>query len=207
MHNILWGVLFCFLAYLLGSLSSAIIVCRLAGLPDPRSLGSKNPGATNVLRLGGKKLAAITLFGDVLKGFLPVFLAVLWTHNPILISAIMIAVFLGHLYPIFFGFQGGKGVATAFGAILALSWPIGLLLILTWGLIVYIFRLSSLAALITAILAPIYIFFFSETIYTLPVLVMSLLLIWRHRSNIQRLLKGEEPKMFQKENHTNNRPK
>lgn len=195
MHNILWYSLFCLLAYLLGSLSSAIIVCRVAGLPDPRSQGSKNPGATNVLRLGGKKLAAITLLGDVLKGFLPVFIAVHLLQPPLLISLVMIAVFLGHLYPVFFGFQGGKGVATAFGAILALSWLTGLALALTWGLVAYLTRLSSLAALVTALLAPIYTFFLTEKFYALPVLFMSLFLIWRHRSNIQRLLKGQEPKM------------
>jgi acyl phosphate:glycerol-3-phosphate acyltransferase len=187
-------ILLCVMAYLIGSLSSAVIVCRMAGLPDPRNVGSKNPGATNVLRLGGKKLAAITLLGDVLKGVIAVALALLIDPDPFVISSVMVAVFLGHLYPIFFGFQGGKGVATAFGAIATLSLSVGGLLIATWGIIFYLFRYSSLAALITAGLAPFYIFLLADKWYVIPVSIMSLMLIFRHRTNIEKLLKGTEPK-------------
>jgi len=175
-----------------------VIVCKFAGLPDPRKEGSKNPGATNVLRLGGKKLAALTLFGDVLKGVIAVAIAVYIDPNPLVVGPVMVAVFLGHLYPIFFGFQGGKGVATAFGAIATLSWFIGVIMLATWLLMVFLFRFSSLAALITAVLLPIYIYLFADPEYLFPTLLMSALLIWRHRSNIKRLLNGTEPKMGKK---------
>lgn len=186
------------MAYLLGSVSSAIIVCRLSGLPDPRSEGSKNPGATNVLRLGGKKLAALTLLGDVLKGFIAVKLAMWFNPNPLNIAPVMLAVFLGHLYPIFFNFKGGKGVATAFGAIAGLSWLVGALLIGTWGLMVFLFRFSSLAALVSALLAPIFVALLLNIQYAIPVLIITFILLWRHRGNIDRLIKGTEPKLGQK---------
>jgi len=186
------------LAYLLGSVSSAIIVCRLSGLPDPRSQGSKNPGATNVLRLGGKKLAAITLFGDVLKGFIAVKLAMWFNPSPMMVAPVMLAVFLGHLYPIFFNFEGGKGVATAFGAIAGLSWLVSALLIGAWALLVFLFRFSSLAALVSALLAPILVGLCLNIQYAIPVLIMTCLLLWRHRGNIERLIKGTEPKIGKK---------
>lgn len=184
----------CVTAYLIGSLSSAVIVCRLAGLPDPRNAGSKNPGATNVLRLGGKKLALFTLLGDMLKGVLAVLIALLVDPRPIAVGPVMVAVFLGHLYPVFFGFKGGKGVATAFGAIVTVSYSVGGLLFLTWGIIFFLCRLSSLAAIMTALLAPLYAYLFINTFYVIPISIMSILLIIRHRSNLQRLLKGTEPK-------------
>ena len=138
------------LAYLFGSVSTAIIVCKVMGLPDPRSQGSNNPGATNVLRIGGKKAAAITLFGDALKGVIPVFIAKFTASNDAALALVGMAAFLGHLYPIFFQFKGGKGVATAFGVLATISWPTGLCLLASWLLIAKVFKISSLAALITA---------------------------------------------------------
>jgi glycerol-3-phosphate acyltransferase PlsY len=188
-------ILSCLAAYCMGSISSAVLVCRFMGLPDPRSQGSKNPGATNVLRLGGRKAAIITLLGDALKGFIPVLVAKLYHIEPEWMNLIMFSVFLGHLYPLFFGFQGGKGVATAVGVLLALSFPVGLLAIATWGITVYLARISSLAALLSAILAPLYALVLLGAVSALGVALMALLLIWRHRSNIQRLWQGTEPKL------------
>ncbi len=180
-------------AYALGSLSSAIIVCRILDLPDPREQGSKNPGATNVLRFGGKKAAAVTLIGDVLKGLIPVVVGSILDVEPVMLAAVGLAAFLGHLYPLFFGFQGGKGVATAFGVLTGFSWLVGLALAATWLAAAKTVRISSLSALIAAVLAPVYVWWFTRV----PVLIaaaclISALLIWRHRSNIRRLLAGEE---------------
>ena len=145
-------------AYLLGSISSAIIVCRLMGLPDPRGEGSGNPGATNVMRIGGKKAAAITLLGDMLKGLIPVLLAQALNVGPLILSAVVLAAFLGHLYPIFFGFAGGKGVATSFGVLLGANWMVGLAVLLTWYAVYKLFKISSLSALVGASLAPLYVY-------------------------------------------------
>lgn len=184
---------------MVGSLSSAVIICRLAHLPDPRLAGSKNPGTTNVLRLGGKKLAALTLICDVLKGALPVIIARSMNVHPITMGLVMLFVLLGHMYPVFYDFKGGKGVATAAGALLALCWSAGLLLILTWVLVAWMFKISSLAALVAAVLAPFYVGYCKSTDHTLLfisfVTVMSILIIIRHRANIQRLIKGTEPKI------------
>ena len=188
-------IIFCLLAYAMGSLSSAVIVCGLSGLPDPRTAGSKNPGATNVLRFGSKKAAMATLLGDVLKGVVPVFIAMHLNPKPQVVGPVMLAAFLGHLYPLFFGFKGGKGVATAVGILLALSSPHGLLGIGTWVMIVYFCRLSSLAALVAALLSPLYTVWLLNIQYAIPVFIMSLFLFWRHRPNIQRLLQGVEPKV------------
>jgi len=179
--------------YLAGSLSTAIIVCRIMGLPDPRSEGSRNPGATNVLRFGGKKAAAITLAGDLLKGLLPVLLARgLGVDEPGL-ALTALAAFLGHLYPVFFGFEGGKGVATAFGVILGLSWLTALAALATWLLMAFTVRISSLSALTAAVLAPLYAWLFGlPTVYVAAILIMVVILIWRHRSNIRQLLAGTE---------------
>ncbi|ALP54339.1 acyl-phosphate glycerol 3-phosphate acyltransferase [Candidatus Tenderia electrophaga] len=185
-------------AYLLGSLSAAIITCKLMGLPDPRSEGSRNPGATNVLRYGGKKAAAVTLFGDMLKGLLPVLLAQLAGVADSVVAAAAMAAFLGHLYPVFFGFHGGKGVATAMGVFLGLSWPLALALLATWLVTAKLFKVSSLAALTATVLAPVYTWvLLPNRIYIILSLVMSLLLLWRHRSNIQRLMNGAEGKISQ----------
>jgi glycerol-3-phosphate acyltransferase PlsY len=183
-------------AYLLGSLSSAIIVCRLMGLPDPRTQGSNNPGATNVLRLGGKKAAAITLLGDTLKGFIPVLAAKLIGVSPLVLALVALAAFLGHLYPLFFRFQGGKGVATALGTQFGIHWQIGGLVALIWLLMAKGLNISSLAALVSMALAPLVVWY----IWPAPELilmqvVMSLILFWRHRSNIRNLLSGAEGKI------------
>lgn len=189
-------------AYLLGSLSSAIIVCKLAGLPDPRSQGSGNPGATNVLRFGGKKLAALVLLGDMLKGLIPALLALLIGLPADSVAIVGLAAFAGHLYPVFFGFRGGKGVATAVGVILALSWTTGLALIATWIIISLLLRISSLAAICSAVAAPAYTWLLTaEPAYVTAIGVMSLTLIWRHRTNIRNLLRGEEPRIGRKKDN------
>jgi glycerol-3-phosphate acyltransferase PlsY len=181
------------LAYLIGSISSAIIVCRLMGLPDPREQGSGNPGATNVMRIGGKKAAAITLVGDLFKGFLPVLIAQLIGSPSILIALTGLAAFAGHLYPIFFGFKGGKGVATLAGILLGFSPLLGAAFMLTWTAIYKIGKISSFAALTTAILAPIYAWFLTEDIaLVIPILMMTTVLLWRHKDNIRRLIAKEE---------------
>ncbi len=180
-------------AYLLGSLSAAIITCKLMGLPDPRSEGSRNPGATNVLRFGGKKAAAITLLGDSLKGLIPVLVARLAEVDDTVLAATAMAAFLGHLYPIFFGFHGGKGVATAMGVLLGISWPVALAAAATWLLIAKGLKISSLAALTAALLTPLYMWWLESSQAFLSLAVaLAILLVWRHRSNIQRLLSGAE---------------
>ncbi len=187
-------------AYLLGSISSAIVVSRMMKLPDPRTMGSGNPGATNVLRTGSKKAAAITLIGDALKGLLPVLLAKMLDVETNIIAMVALATFLGHLYPVFFEFKGGKGVATAVGVFLAISLPVGALLIVSWGAIVYVTKISSLAALVAACLAPIYMYFVEpEITYTLMAFIISVLLVYRHRSNIVDLMLGKEGKITGKE--------
>lgn len=186
-------------AYLLGSLSTAIILCRLMGLPDPRTQGSGNPGATNVLRFGGKKLAAFTLLGDMLKGLLPVVAARFITSDATVLALVAMAAFLGHLYPVFFGFRGGKGVATALGVLLGLSWPVGVAVLLTWLAMALLFRISSLSALTAAALSPLYGWWLTGIpAYIAMMAVMATLLLWRHRGNIQRLLAGEEKRIGKK---------
>ncbi len=185
------------LAYLLGSLSFAVIVSKTMGLADPKSYGSGNPGATNVLRSGSKKAAIFTLLGDVLKGVAAVLLvkhfAAPFGISALGIACVAVAVFLGHLFPIFFGFKGGKGVATAAGVLWALDWRIGLVLTLVWALVFAITRVSSLSALIASAVAPIAgYFFFGLTPIFWATIAMMVLLVWRHQSNLQRLLSGEE---------------
>lgn len=181
------------IGYLAGSISTAILVCRAMGLPDPRSEGSRNPGATNVLRFGGKKAAAITLAGDFLKGWLPVLLARLVGLDDIGLALTALAAFLGHLYPVFFGFEGGKGVATAFGAILGLSWPVALAALAAWLFMAFVVRISSLSALTAAVVTPLLGWWFNLSLaYDAAILTMVILLIWRHRSNIRNLLAGAE---------------
>lgn len=180
-------------AYLIGSISSAIVVARAMGLPDPREVGSRNPGATNILRYGGKKAAALTLLGDVLKGVIPVLIARALTSDPAMLAATAGGAFLGHLYPVFFGFQGGKGVATALGVSLALNAWLGLLLAATWLVMAALFRYSSLSALVAALAAPFYTWWLMpHAAYVLMMTGMSALLILRHRDNIRRLLAGQE---------------
>ncbi len=190
-------LLFIAVAYLLGSLSFAVIVSRAMRLPDPRSFGSGNPGATNVLRSGRKAAAVLTLLGDALKGWVAVVLARALApqfglaDDVVLLCAL--AVFIGHLFPIFFGFKGGKGVATAFGVLLGLNPWLGLACLATWLFMTAVFRISSLSALTTAVLAPVYaglLMKWNDT--TMAVLVITLLLVYRHKSNLIKLVNGEE---------------
>ncbi|MDX1251602.1 MAG: glycerol-3-phosphate 1-O-acyltransferase PlsY [Gammaproteobacteria bacterium] len=186
-------------SYLLGSLSAAIIVCKLMGLPDPRTEGSHNPGATNVLRIGGKKAAALTLGGDMLKGLIPVALAQMLGADDMTLALAGIAAFLGHLYPVFFGFRGGKGVATALGVLLGTSWIVGLSALATWLFMAKVFRYSSLAALTAAVLAPFYMWLARPAPELIAMaMAMSTLLLWRHRGNIQRLISGQEDRIGEK---------
>jgi acyl phosphate:glycerol-3-phosphate acyltransferase len=179
--------------YLLGSVSCAIITCRIMGLPDPREQGSGNPGATNVMRFGGKKAAGITLLGDFLKGFIPVYLAHSFGMSFLVQALVGLAAFLGHLYPLFFGFKGGKGVATSLGVLLGFSWLLGLAVIGTWLLVYKLGNISSLSALIASLLSPIYAWFIvGEITIVAAAVLMTLLLLYRHKSNIQRLIAGEE---------------
>ena len=188
------------LAYLLGSIPFAIIVSRIAGLEDPRSFGSGNPGATNVLRSGNKGAAAATLFLDAFKGWLAVWLAADFAWRFGIedngVAAVALAVFVGHLYPVFFGFKGGKGVATAFGVLLAIAWWLGLATALTWVVIAFFLRYSSLAALIAALFAP---FYYALLVgfdgYAVAILVMSVLIFHRHRRNIAQLIAGKESRI------------
>lgn len=183
-------------AYLIGSLSFAVIVSRAMGMPDPRQYGSGNPGATNVLRSGRKSAAALTLLGDAGKGYVAVTLAHALWNAPDLAWPMAVAVFLGHLYPVFFGFKGGKGVATALGAMLAASWLAGLLALATWLAMAALFRISSLSALCAALLAPIYVWATQGGMTAvLASAILSALLVWRHRANIANLMAGRESRI------------
>lgn len=191
----MWQWLLVPFAYFLGSLSSAVITSRLMGLPDPREEGSKNPGATNMLRLGGKKAAIITLLGDLLKGVVPLVVAKALDAPYAVLAAVGLAAFIGHLYPVFFGFKGGKGAATALGVLAGYSWLVGLAALLTWLSVAYLSRISSLAALTAAALAPLYVWFLLQTpVLTVATVLMCTVLFWRHKSNIRRILRGEESK-------------
>ncbi|HTO49507.1 MAG TPA: glycerol-3-phosphate 1-O-acyltransferase PlsY [Burkholderiales bacterium] len=194
---------FILIGYLIGSLSFAVIVSKALGLPDPHSYGSGNPGATNVLRTGNKLAALLTLVGDGVKGWLAVFLAQRFAWHfgvdDTGIAAVALAVFVGHLFPVFFRFRGGKGVATAAGVLFAIDWRIGLGTLVTWLVIVFFFRYSSLAALVAAVFAP-----FATALvlgfnaYAGAVLVISALLVWRHAENIRKLLAGTEGRLGEK---------
>ena len=180
-------------AYLIGSISSAIIICRLMGLPDPREQGSGNPGATNVMRIGGKKAAAITLLGDSLKGLIPVYAANVLGLPAELVAATGLAAFLGHLYPVFFSFKGGKGVATSVGVLLGFSWLLGFAFMATWFLVYKLGKISSLSALVASTLSPVFAWFIiGDKAIVAASVVMMVFLLWRHKGNIQRLLAGEE---------------
>ena len=190
-------VIFILAAYLIGSVSFAVLTSKAFGLPDPRTFGSMNPGATNVLRTGRKLAAALTLLGDGAKGWLAVFLAAglapVYGLDDGAVAATVVAVFLGHAYPVFFGFHGGKGVATALGILLALNPWLGLAALATWLLAAYMWRISSLSALLAAVFAPLYALVLLQSgVLVGAVGAMSLLLIWRHKTNIQNLLSGKE---------------
>lgn len=189
-------------AYLLGSISSAVLICRILRLPDPRGVGSNNPGATNVLRIGGKKAAVAVLLCDMLKGTIPVWGGYFLGIDPIMLGVIAIAACLGHMYPLFFHFKGGKGVATALGAIAPIGLDLTAMIIATWISVAFLFRYSSLAALVTVLLAPFYTWMIKPQ-YTLPVAMLCCLIIFRHHQNIKRLLEGTEPKVGDKKNGLN----
>ena len=191
-------------AYLIGSVPFAVVMSKLFGLADPRSYGSGNPGATNVLRSGNKAAALLTLLGDAAKGWFAVWLAARWVHEPIPLACVTIAVFLGHLFPIFLGFKGGKGVATAFGVLLAVQPIVALLTTIAWLGTAVIFRFSSLAAIVSAVLAPLIYVVAGQYVWqanlpmSLAISAIGLLLLYRHRANITRLLQGTEPRVGSK---------
>ena len=184
-------------SYLMGSLSSAVVVCQLYGLPDPRTVGSQNPGATNVYRLGGRIPAALVLVFDILKGTLPVYSSYLLGIDPLGLGLIALAACLGHIFPLYFGFVGGKAVATAFGAMLPIGLDLTGALIATWLLTVFLTGYSSLGALVAVSLAPLFTWWI-KPLYTLPVAMISGLIVIRHHGNIIRLLRGEESKVWSK---------
>ena len=184
---------FMLFAYLLGSLSSAIILSKIMGFTDPRSEGSNNPGATNVLRIAGKKAAFLTLVGDCLKGLIPVLIALAISEDRLVIALTGFCAFLGHCYPLFFQFKGGKGVATAIAVNVGFNWLIGLIIIGIWLLFAKVFKISSLAAIFAFAALPLLIFWQEGSLWvTLVFTAMSTLLIWRHKGNIQRLVRGTE---------------
>jgi len=190
---------FALFGYLLGSVSTAIITCKIMRLPDPRTVGSNNPGATNVLRAGGKKAAVITLLGDMLKGLIPVLIALLTNMSNEVIAATGVAAFLGHLFPLYYGFKGGKGVATILGVLIGTHWMLGLSTIGIWLFMATIFRYSSLSALTAAATSPLLAWFITQSsVITASVLVMATLLFFRHSKNIKNLLSGKEDKIGSK---------
>ncbi len=192
-HNTFAEVLILVIAYLLGSLPWGLFVSQLFKLPDPRTVGSHNIGATNILRSGHKEAAILTLILDILKGSLAVLFALIFTPPLIQVAAILAVI--GHIWPIWLGFRGGKGIATAFGAIFILSWPLALACLVTWLVVAFTTRYSSLASLITIILSPLYTFFLRGEDLVITCLTLALILVWSHRLNIGRLITGREPKI------------
>lgn len=193
MENTLTLILSSGLAYLVGSISTAIITCKIMGIEDPRKTGSNNPGATNVLRHGGKKAAAITLLGDMLKGLLPVLLIVQFQNDTFTTAMVGMFALLGHIFPIYYGFKGGKGVATYYGVILGMNWLVGLIALGIWLFIAKILKISSLSALVSIFCTPFVLWYFSHSVeLTSAVLIMSILVFWRHKTNIKSLLQGSE---------------
>ncbi len=183
------------IAYLTGSITSAVVICKIFGLSDPHSAGSNNPGATNMLRLHGKKPAAYTLAGDSIKGILPVLIAHALDAPHTIIALVGLAAFLGHIFPIFFKFKGGKGVATMIGVLIATNWLIGLLIVLSWLSIAALSRYSSVAGISMAVLAPLYAYLLLPSIsYVICFSAMATILVWRHSSNIHNLIAGTETK-------------
>lgn len=210
--NFIFELLLIPVAYLIGSISFAVVVSKCMRLPDPHSYGSGNPGATNVLRTGNKLAAVLTLIGDALKGFFAVMLArvilgdesLSSTLNSWLLCGVVIAVFLGHVFPIFHGFKGGKGVATACGILFGINWILGLATLSTWIIVAMFMKYSSLAALAAAVFGPIYfVFLFGFQPMAIALLVVSILLVWRHRSNIRNLLNGTESRIGSKKKASN----
>ena len=181
-------------SYLLGSISSAIIICKIMGLPDPRTTGSKNPGATNVLRIGGKKIAAFVLLFDGLKGALPVMLAHYFGLSLFELTIILLCAFLGHVFPIFYGFKGGKGVATYLGGLIGLNFFVGLTFSLIWLIVAKVIKISSIAALTATLLSPVYFYFITthNLKATLVIFLINLFIYFTHRENIKRIINGDE---------------
>jgi glycerol-3-phosphate acyltransferase PlsY len=194
--HMLFDALLIVSAYFIGSVSTAIITCKLMGLPDPRTTGSNNPGATNVLRLGGKKAAIITLTGDLIKGLLPTLAAVVLGRETDAIALTGLAAFLGHLYPIFFGFKGGKGVATALGVYFGMTWLAGALFVCLWLIMATITRISSLSALTATLAMPVFFFYIEGPGWMGATTgIIAALIYWRHRSNIRNIIHGNEKKI------------
>ncbi len=181
-----------FIAYLFGSISSAILICKLFNLPDPRLEGSKNPGATNVARIAGKKIAALVLLCDGLKGFIPTFMVHYLFAEPLLTTLTALAAFLGHVFPIFFKFKGGKGVATAWGGFWGIDWMFGGFFTFAWLLSWVIGRISAIAALIAMTFTSGWVFLSEGFWVSLPVIIMYVIVLWRHKDNIQRIREGSE---------------
>jgi len=190
------GYMLPILAYLMGSISSAVLIARIFDMPDPRTVGSGNPGATNILRQGNKVAAAVTLLGDIIKGIVPVVITRLISGDPMILALTAAATFLGHLYPVFFQFKGGKGVATALGVYFGLSPLMGLALVFTWLATAATFRYSSLAAILTAVISPLYAWYFLPGApFLILTVFVALMLVWRHLGNIKRLFSGREDKI------------
>ncbi len=194
------NTLLIFSAYLLGSLSAAILVCKILGLSDPRAGGSGNPGTTNVMRLHGNKAALLTLTGDIIKGIIPVLIAKVIVSSEFIIALSGLAAFLGHIFPIYFKFKGGKGVATLIGVLFATHWLLGAIYVAIWLLTAAIFRYSSLAALIATFSIPVYTYFLEQNLqYAISFSIITAILFWRHKSNIYKLFCGKEKKIGQHE--------
>jgi glycerol-3-phosphate acyltransferase PlsY len=185
-------------AYLLGSINSAIIVCYTFRLPSPRSIGSGNPGTTNVLRIGGKVPAVITLAFDILKGLAPVIIARMLTDNELIIACTALYAILGHVFPIFFGFKGGKGVATLIGTLFGFWWALGLIFVVTWFVVAMISRYSSLSALVATVVASVSVIFTANLQVAVPFLIIAVMILVKHKGNIQRLINGQESKIGDK---------
>jgi acyl phosphate:glycerol-3-phosphate acyltransferase len=183
------------IAYLIGSVSSSIIASRLLHLPDPRTEGSKNAGATNMMRLASKKVAVVVMIGDILKGVAAVVVAKFLGVYGMSLAFVALASVVGHIFPIYFQFKGGKGVATMLGALLALSMNLGLIVLLTWLIVAFAFRYSSLASIVTTISAPIYTLLMGSHYYFIPVVVMAVIIVWKHKGNIERLRTCSEHKL------------
>lgn len=196
MQHYLNIILFAGLAYLVGSFSSAIVTCKLMGIEDPRNTGSNNPGATNVLRHGGKKAAIITLIGDMLKGLIPVLIISLFQTDNLTIALVGLFALIGHVFPVYYGFKGGKGVATYYGVILGINWQVGLIALAIWLSVATILKISSLSALVSIFLAPFILWYFSQSTELAAALaLMSIIVFWRHKKNIKSILQGSETKI------------
>ena len=193
MEHYLNIIFFAGLSYLIGSFSTAIITCKIMGLEDPRKTGSHNPGATNVLRHGGKKAAIITLLGDMLKGLIPVLIIIQLQADTLTVALVGLFALLGHVFPVYYGFKGGKGVATYYGVILGIDWQVGLIAVSIWLIVAALLKISSLSALVSIFFTPLILWHFSQSIeLTGAVTLMSLIVFWRHQSNIKQLIQGTE---------------